>query len=380
MPDLLVENEIEILKKTVQSFIKEHVLPAELSPKKYVRDLPEEVITRLKKVAKRAGLEALHAKAEWGGAGLSLPVRAVLLEEAAKHRLGLYHPAADAFGGEFPSFLEKCTKQQIDTYIKPAISQGKGCFVAVWEEQEDNHLENLTAIAVRQGNEWVINGDKAYIQNMDQSTFGVVLVNCQLEEGDAQPTLFLLDADLLEMKETVLIDVQTTHSVTLNNFRVHDSQRIGAVGEGLSLVRHWLAELQVLLGAKSIGIAVKALEYGKQYAKLRITRGKPLAEFPTIRSMLANAVLNLKAARLMVGDAAHMVEALEHNWQIAAQMAKLHATETASKVIDDVLQIHGGSGYAGDLPIERWYKEIRLARLNLQKAESIMEDIADTIL
>ncbi|MGG3471440.1 acyl-CoA dehydrogenase family protein [Neobacillus pocheonensis] len=381
MTDLLIENkDLSILKKTVQSFIKEHVLPAELSPEKYEKELSVEVVNRLQAKAKEAGLHAIHAKREWGGTGLSLSARAVLLEEAAKHRLGLYHPAADAFGGEFPRFLEKCTTEQIDRYIRPAISQGKGCFVAVWEEHEDNHLENLSTTAIKDGNEWFLTGHKTYIQNMSQSTFGSILVNCQLPNGDLQPTLFLLDSDQLEWKETVLIDVQTTHSFTLENFCLQDSKRIGAVGEGKTLVEQWLSESLIFLGAKSIGVAEKALEYGKQYAKLRITRGKPLAEFPTIRTMLAKAVLNLQAARLMVSEAAKKVGTQDHDWQLTAQMAKLHATETASKVIDDVLQIHGGSGFAGDLPIERWYKEIRIARVNLQKAETIIENIAKSIL
>nr|WP_263326643.1 acyl-CoA dehydrogenase family protein [Neobacillus sp. Marseille-Q6967] len=380
MTDILIDKEVGILKKTVQSFIREHVLPAELSPEKYVKELPEEVVACLQAEAKRFGLQALGAKKEWGGTGLSLSARAVILEEAAKHRLGLYHPAADAFGGEFPSFLEKCSKEQIEKYIKPAIEQGKGCFVAVWEQQEDNNLENLTTTAFKDGNGWILTGSKVYIQHMEQSSFGVILANCQLDNGDLQPSLFLVDSKLLDTKETVLIDVQTTHSFSLNRFRVNDCQRIGEIGEGNALVQHWLAESQVLLGAKSIGVAVKALEYGKKYAKLRITRGKPLAEFPTIRTMLAKAVLNIQAGRLMVNDAAQKVENKDYDWQLAAQMAKLHSTETASKVIDDVLQIHGGSGFAGDLPIERWYKEIRIARVNLQKAETIIENIAETIL
>lgn len=380
MPNTIVDIELEILKKTVQSFIKEHVLPAEHAPEKYVKELSEEVVARLQTEAKKAGLQALHAKQEWGGTGLSLSARAVLLEEAAKHRLGLYHPAGDAFGGDFPSFLDKCSQEQVDKYIKPAISLGKGCFVAVWEEQEDNHLDSLTTTAIKDGTEWIINGHKAFIQNMAQSSFGVILVNCQLENGDYQPALFLLETNQLSVKETVLIDVQSTHSIVLENIRVNDCQRVGAIGEGKVLVQHWLAEAQVLLGAKSIGAATKALEFGKQYAMLRITRGKPLSEFPTIRTMLAKSYLNLQAARLMVSDAAKKIESKEQNWQLAAQMAKLQATETASKVIDDIVQIHGGSGFAGDLPIERWYKEIRIARVNLQKAESIMENIADIIL
>jgi acyl-CoA dehydrogenase len=381
MSELLLDKELQLLKNTVQSFIKEKVAPAELSPGMYVKELPKEVVALLQSQVQNSGLQALGAKKEWGGAGLSLLARAILLEEAAQHRLGLYHPAADAFGGEFPQFLEECSNEQIERFVKPAIQEGKGCFIALWEDLEDNYLEKLTASAVKDGDQWILNGSKSYIQNVEQSAFGVILVNCLLENGESQPTLFLLELNSqLERKETVLIDVQTTHSISLKNYRVNDNQRIGHVGEGADLIKQWLAEAQILLGAKSIGVAVKALEYGKQYASLRITRGKSLAEFPTIRSMIAKAFINLQAARLMVQDAAKKVDSHNHEWALAAQMAKLHATETAAKIIDDVLQIHGGAGFAGDLPIERWYKEIRIARVNLQKAETIIENVAGSLL
>jgi acyl-CoA dehydrogenase len=381
MTDLLLEKEVQILKKTVKSFIKEHVVVAEQANGPFLKELPKDVIVHLQDKAQKYGLQALGAKKEWGGTGFSLHVRAILLEEAAQHRLGLYHPAADAFGGEFPSFLEKCSEEHIERYVKPAIKEGKGCFFALWEEQEDNHLEKLTTFAVKDGEEWVINGQKAYIQNREQSAFGVILVNCLLENGEQMPTLFLLESDSqLNSKETVLMDVQTTLSISLNNYHLNDNQRIGEVGKGTELVQKWLAESQVLLGAKCIGVAAKALEYGKEYAKQRVTRGQPLAEFPTIRSMLAKAVINLQAARLMVQDAAEKVDGNKYDWDLTAQIAKLYATETAAKIIDDVLQIHGGSGFAGDLPVERWYKEIRIARVTLLKAETIIENVARTIL
>lgn len=178
----------------------------------------------------------------------------------------------------------------------------------------------------------------------------------------------------------MLIDVQKTHDIILKDVRIHDSRRVGAIGEGAQLMKRWLMESQVLLSARCLGISVKALEYSRDYAKLRITRGQPLSEFPSIRTMIANGMIQLNAARLMVQDAAKKVDLGEQNAEQAAQMAKLMAIETAAKVIDDALQIHGGAGFAGDLPIERWYKEIRLAKLDLQKKETIVEDIADKYL
>lgn len=168
MDGLLLENEISTLKKTVSSFVKEQVVPKEQSQKEYLTELSQDAIASLQEMASSSGLRALGAKKEWGGAGLSLLARTVIYEEAAKHRLGLYHPAGDAFGEEIPSFLEKCTQEQIEHYILPAVRQGKGCFIALWEEHEDNWIEKLTGKAVKDGDDWVINGQKSYIQKMNQ--------------------------------------------------------------------------------------------------------------------------------------------------------------------------------------------------------------------
>jgi acyl-CoA dehydrogenase len=374
---LLVDDQLAMLRKTVKLFVKDQVEPVEQRQEEYSRELPLGIVTSLQEKARIAGLRALGAKIDWGGAGLSLYERSVIFEEASQHRFGLYHPAGDAFGEELPSFLEECTQEQIHSYVKPAVQQGKGCFLAVWEEKEDNDLENITCRAEKDGDEWVINGHKSYIQKMDQAGFGVVLVNCSDGNGAGKPTLFILEKDdLYEKTETTLIDVQKTHELIFQDVRIHDRRRIGKVGEGAEFVHQWLAESQVLLAARCLGVATKALEYAKEYAKIRITRGQPLAEFPSIRSMFGNGLMNLQAARLMVQDAAKKVDQGKKDARISAQKAKVFGVETAAKIIDDVLQIHGGAGFAGDLPFERWYKEIRLAKVDLQKKDTILEEIA----
>jgi len=377
MKEVIMERELSILKNSVKSFVKEYVLTAEQSQKDYLKELSEIEVASIQEKAKVAGLHALGAKKEWGGADLTLYARTIIYEEAAQHRLGLYHPAVDCFGSELPSLLENCTPKQIKKYVKPAVIQGKGCFIALWEEHEDNQMERITCHAVRSGDEWIINGHKSFIQKMDQSGFGIILVNCQEANNTLKPTIFILELnDPFKKKETILIDVQKNYNLIFNDLNINDNRRIGKVGEGASLMKKWLAESQILLSARCLGISIKALDYAQGYAKMRITRGKTLSEFPSIRTMIANGIMNLQAARLMVHDAANKIDNGEKDGLIDAQMAKLFSTETAAKIIDDCLQIHGGAGFAGDLPIERWYKEIRIARLDLLKKENIIENIA----
>lgn len=377
----LLKPELENVKEILSSILCEYAEDAEKSFKRDRKELSNEIVKRLKQVVDDYGLDGIGTNEEWGGAEISLLDRTKLVEEASKHPFGLYHPAADVFGGAFPSFLTECTNKQRDYFVKPAMKTEKGCFIAVWEEAEDNDLTKLTTSAIRDQDSWIITGEKSYIQNLDTSGFGVILVNCQLESGELKPTLFLLDSvDQLERKEMTLIDVHSAHSIIFNQTRIYDNQRIGAIGDGTRFIKQWLAESQVLLAAKCLGVSVQAIEYGKEFAKKRITRGKPLAEFPTIRNMLGKAYISLQSARLIVQDAAKRIDKNEEDWELIAQTAKLQATETASKIVDDVLQIHGGAGFAGDLPIERWYKEIRIARVNHLKSETIIENVSSKVL
>ncbi|MEH7380431.1 acyl-CoA dehydrogenase family protein [Bacillus sp. JJ1533] len=377
MEDLLPEKALENLKKTVRLFVTNQVAPLERLEKEYVQEFSKEKIASLQEKAWSAGFKALGAKKEWGGKGLSLYERSVIYEEASQHRLGIYHPAGDSFGEELPNILEKCKQNQIEKYVKPAIKQGKGCFIALWEEEDDNHIENINCLAIKNNKGWLINGSKSYIQKLDQSNFGIILVNCLDINGEKQPTLFIIEVnEATVVKETVLLNVQKSYDLVFKDVLVDDSRRIGAIGEGKELMKQWLTESQILLSARCLGVSARALQYAKDYAKIRITRGKPLAEFPTIRTMIASGIVKLEAARLMVYHAAKKIDQGDMDAESKAKMAKLISIDTASKIIDDTLQIYGGAGFAGDFPMERWYKEIRFASLDLQKKETIIEDIA----
>lgn len=380
MDDVLLKPELEDIKRNLSSILCEISKDAETSIRGK-NDQSKEVVERFKQVVDEYGLHGFEGKGERGGAKLSLFDRTVLVEEASKHSFGLYHPAADVFGGVLPSFLAECTDEKLDNLVKSSLRTGKGCFIAVWEEGEDSNLDNLTTEAIRDTDGWIINGKKTYVQNLNTSDFGIVLVNCKLENGEVKPTIFLLDTvNQLEIENATLIDVHSTHSIIFNEVRIYDDQRIGEIGDGMNLIKKWLAETQILLAAKCLGVCVQAIEYGNHFAKKRITRGKTLAEFPTIRNMIGKAFISLQSARLIVRDAAKKVDNKNEDWELIAQMAKLQATETASRVVDDVLQIHGGAGFAGDLPIERWYKEIRIARVNHLKSETIIENVASKVL
>lgn len=373
MEGIVTENNLASLKRTVRSIVKEHVYSIDRNGDQF----SQEVTEQLQQKGKQAGLWLMGTKKEWGGAGLSQYSRSVLIEEQVQHRYGLSKPAGLAFGVDLPSFLEKCTPEQVEKYIIPTVQTGNGCFIAVWETFENNNLTQLSCTAKKEQDYWVIDGEKSYVSNVDEADFGVILVNCIDDRNEGKPTLFILEKDdIIKMEETKLMDVQKVNTLSFNNFKLLDSQRVGEVGEGASLINQWLIESKLEIAAKCIGIGQEALKLGIDYAKLRITRGQPLAEFPTIRTMIARSGTELEAARQLVRSAAKKLDEHEKNAATIVSMAKLHATEVASKIVDNVFQIHGGMGFSGDAPLERWYKELRILRLNYVSSETLIEQIA----
>ena len=376
MEHILLNPELKQLKRNVSSFVKEYVRVAEQREGSEAGKLPIETLSQLQSKAKEMGLWFLGAKQEWGGSGLSLFEQVVLLEEAAQHRLGLFSPAAGAFGQEFPSILENCTQEQIEKYVKPSIRKGNGCFVALWETHESSNLDNLECKAVQKGNQWVIDGMKDYVTHAPLADFGIVLVNCITEDGKEHPTLFIVDHDhSFEIEEKRLIDVLPSYQLKFEHCIVENHQRIGEMGEGIILIRKWLTESQVLMAARCIGIAKKAHEITRNYVSLRITRGKALAEFPSIRSDLVQTAAELQAARWLVWDAALKLNHHMRDGKKIAGMAKIVASQTASKIVDMGLQFHGGAGFTRDVPFERWYKELRITRLIYGSKETLHQEI-----
>jgi acyl-CoA dehydrogenase len=381
MEELLLSEELKMLKRTVRSFVAKNVIEAEQSAGEAIEKLPEEKLSQLQTRAKQMGLWFLGAKKEWGGSGLSLFEQTVLWEEAVQHRLGFNLPAGGAFGKELPGFLQKCTAEQIDAYIRPAIQTGNGCFIAVWEPGESNNLHALGCKATKKGDKWIVEGTKAFVPNAQNADFGIILANCVTAGDEIKPALFIVPRNhSICTEEKRLMDVLPAYTLTFSNYIVDDNMLVGELGEGIKLIEEWMTEARVLLAARCIGIAEKALKLTRDYILLRSTRGKRLAEFAAVRSVMAQSAAELAAARYLGWDAALKLDNNDPSGRQAAQMAKLLATQTAFRIVDNALQLHGGAGFTRDLPFERWYKELRVAKSDLGSSETLQEEIAREML
>jgi acyl-CoA dehydrogenase len=373
----LTEIESSILADTIKDFIKQEVIPLEQDTGVYLDSISQDKIDQLQQKAKESGLWSFGTKNELGGAGLSLSNRVIHSEMMAQHRFGLFQPALNAFGRDLPAFLLNCQNPILEKYINPAISSGKGCFTAFLGHGQGN-VPSCTAKKVE--NQWVLNGKKDFVLNVEGATFGIVLAHQETGSGELQPVLFLLDNhDPIEKKTSKLVDVLEVHSLIFNDVILDDSRRIGEIGEGEALVEQWLLEEQILLSARLIGIGKRALDYAISYAKIRETRGKMLSEFPTIKTMVTGVHNKLEAALLLVQEAAKKWDQNQSDCKKFVWMAKQFAGDSAFQAVDTSLQIHGGAGFAGDFPIERWYKEVKVARIYGISSEDCIINAAEEI-
>lgn len=380
MDNVLLSDELKMMRSVVKKFIEKEVVKAEIEEGALMQVLPEEKVRHLQKKAKEIGLWALGIKEELGGTGLNLFSRVVLMEEAAQHRLGFFNPAAGAFGKDIPSFLNDYSNIKIDDLVHKAIESGNGCYLAITEEQGGSKLTNIQTTAKNNGSTWFINGKKRYVFNAQEGEFGILLVNCIKDEVEKGPTLFLIAQNkLIQRKKVQLIKSIETYDLEFVQFEVSDEYRVGEIGEGLSLVNQWMKEQQVLTSARCIGVAKKALELAVEWASSRETFGKKLKDRQAIQWMVADSEIELNSARYMLWSAASKVNEAVPNSDHDVEMAKLLCTETAFRIIDRSIQIHGGMGVAQEVPLERWYREVRTSRLDLGNSEVLRENIAKRI-
>jgi acyl-CoA dehydrogenase len=355
--------ELKLLQATVADFVRKEILPeeAKLDPDAY--KLPPDALARVQGLARQAGLWCVQSPEEHGGAGLSLLAQCVVAEETAKCRMGAYVPAGAAFGWDPPNVIFKGTEDQIRRYANPDVI-GEKTFVAISEPSGGaDPGRAIQTTARRDGDHYVLNGQKTWITGADASRWGVVFARTG-GPGRKGISCFVVETawEGVEMQAIPVIRSLSPMEVFFKDVRVPAENLLGEEGRGFELAESWLVHGRVPYAAGTIGVAQAALDMAVDYAKERSTFGRPLAQRQAVQWMLADSLIELRAARLMTFQAAWKAD-LGQDYKIDASMAKVYATETAGRVVDRAIQILGGMGVAKELPLERWYREMRIKRI-----------------
>lgn len=358
-------DELQMLRRTISDFMEKEVRPAEAQIDHDAYKLPSELLTPLQSKARRAGLWCFASPAEYGGAGLGLLAQSIVAEEASQCRMGAYVPGCGAFGWDPPSVIFDGTKEQIRRWAMPSIESGANTFVAITEPSGGaDPARSISTRAVLDGNEWVINGTKSFISKAMEAEWGIVFARTDPGRGRSGISCFIVDADApgLTMSPIPVIRSWSPCEVNFQDVRVPVENLLGERGEGFRFAQKWLVHSRVPYAAGTVGIGGAALRLATEHAKNRETFGGPLAEKQAVQWMLADSEIELRAARLLVYQAAWKAD-LGLDFKTDASIAKLYATETAGRVIDRCVQILGSLGVSKEMPTERWYRELRIKRI-----------------
>jgi alkylation response protein AidB-like acyl-CoA dehydrogenase len=249
---------------------------------------------------------------------------------------------------------------------KMATGEWLGAY-ALSEAGSGSDAASLQARAVKDGNEYVLNGAKSWITTGAEADLFVVMVRTDPQERTRGISTFVLDRGMkglsIGKKEDKLgLRASSTVQLIFEDLRVPAENRLGKEGEGFTIALETLDGGRIGIATQAVGIAQACLDASVRYAKDREQFGKKIGEFQAIQWKIADMATSIEAARLMVYRAARLRDGLGQHTKEAA-MAKLFASETANRVARDAVQIHGGAGYLKDFPVERFFRDARITEI-----------------
>ncbi len=358
--DFSLNDEQRMLIDTVRRFIREELQPLE----QRIEDDGELDPASARAVfdkSRSLGLYALNMPAELGGGGLSTLDR-ILCEEQFGHTSDIL--IRRAFGNVYEPLLE-CRGEQVERWLKPTIEGRRTCAIAITEPGAGSDAQGIRTTARRNADgHWVLDGGKHFISDGLWSDFFLV----SARTGEREISMFMVDKGLPGFtigKDQKMMGLRGTPHVELffDQVVLEPLALLGAEGQGFKLAMGALNVVRLAqVGARAVGKASHVLEQMSAYAQDRKQFGTRIADFQMIQQLLADSVIDINAARLMVWQAAWMIDAgIDARDHIA--MVKVHAAEMLGRVVDRAVQVFGGMGFCKELPIERYYRDARIYRI-----------------
>lgn len=378
--DFSIPEDLRLLQAAVRRFTQEELMPIE---REYLHQerVPDEVIIRLEERVKELGWWMLGVPAEYGGGGVSELGMHLVLEETSKAIFGLIQEKG--FGREPEPLLYHCDEEQKERYLYPVIRGEKRATFAQTEPNAGSDPASLETTAVRQGDNYVLNGTKTFIHGSGKRTdFYEVLATVDRSKGRAGITCFIVEKDTPGFRverEIPIMGGALTYELSFRDCVVPARNRIGEEGEGFALGQRYLGKGRLRFGPHSVGMAERALEMAIQYSKQRITFGQPLSQRQSIQWMLADSAVEIDCTRWMSYHGAWMYDQ-GMDIRDKASRVKLYASEMVGRVVDRALQVHGALGATDDLPLAKMYRQVRHARIGEGAAEIMRFVIARNLL
>jgi alkylation response protein AidB-like acyl-CoA dehydrogenase len=361
--DFTFTDEQKHLRKSVREFAEGEIAP-------HVHDwdesshFPTELLPKLGEM----GLMGVIFPEEYGGAGLGYIEYATIIEELARvdGSVGLFVAAHNSLCSNH--IYKFGTAEQRKKYLVP-LAQGRK--LGAWsltEPEAGSDAGGTRTTAVRQGDDWVLNGSKTFTTNGSYADICIAMAVTDKSKAAHGISAFILEKGMPGFrpgkKENKLgMRASDTAEVIFSDCHIPSSQLLGPLGEGFTGSLKILDGGRISIAALGLGMAQGALEAAANYAKQRKQFGKTIAEFQAIQFKLADMATEVEAARLLVYQAAWLADHKNVRFTRESSMAKLFASEVAVRVANECVQIHGGYGFIKDYPAEKFYRDVKLCTI-----------------
>jgi acyl-CoA dehydrogenase len=364
--DFSLSEEQQLVIKTTRDFVHKELYPHENEVEE-TGVLRPELHRELKAKAIDAGLYAANMPVDVGGAGLDTVTWVLYEKELGRANYALHYSCV----GRPSNILLACEGEQRERYLLPTVRGDRTECLAMTEPGAGSDLRGMKTTAQRNGDDFVINGTKHFISHADHSDF-VILFAATGEESTSHGSRKKMTAFLIDMGhpgftvrpgyKNVSHRGYTNSILEFNNCRVAKAAVLGEIDRGFEVANTWLGATRLQVAATCLGRAERALELSKQWAVDRVQFGQQIGKFQGVSFKLADMAVELRAAELLVLEAAWKRDRkIDTDMDMA--IAKVKATEMLAMVSDEALQIHGGMGLMSDLPLERIWRDARIERI-----------------
>jgi acyl-CoA dehydrogenase len=364
--DFALSEEQQMIVDTTRAFVKNELYPHEAEVER-TGQLRPELVEEIKQKAIEAGLYAANMPEEAGGAGLDTLTWVLYEKELGRANYALHWTCV----ARPSNILMAARGDQREKYLFPCVRGEKIDCMAMTEPGAGSDLRGMKTSAVRDGDDWVLNGTKHFISHADVADFVIVYAASGEEDTPRGKkkliTSFFVDRDhpgftIRDGYTNVSHRGYTNSILEFDNCRVPDTQRLGDIHKGFDVANQWLGATRLQVAATCLGRAERAMEHALQWAVNREQFGQKIGKFQGVSFKLADMALELKAAELLTLEAAWKYDqGTVTDGDMA--MAKLKATEMLAMVADEAIQIHGGMGVMDELPLERIWRDARIERI-----------------
>ena len=361
--DFSPTEEQRLLVATIRSFVETELRPLEAQVEQ-TGHLADELAAKIRAKSQSLGLYAVNIPTEYGGGGLPVLDWMIAEEQFGRTSDILIRRA---FGNVYEILLEG-TDAQIETYLLPAVRGERTFSVAFTEPEAGSDAAAISTKAVRKGDGWVLNGAKHFISDGLYSDFFIVTAVTDPDAGARGISTFILDKGrpgFTVGRDQPMMGLRGTSHVEMRfeNVELDEGCLLGQEGQGLKLALATLGRVRLAqVAARAVGKASMILDDCLDYARNRRQFGSAIGEFQLIQQMLADSAMEINACRLALWQTASRIDAGDEA-RGAISMLKVQASEMLGRVVDRAVQIYGGAGYCRDLPIERYYRDARIARI-----------------